>query len=155
MARKEQSTRPIARNPKARHIYQIVDTYEAGVALQGTEVKSLRQGNCSIQESYATMRGDELYLVNMHIPPYPQAHGDNHEPKRARKLLLHRNEINRIASQCAQRGWTVIPLAVYFRESHVKVQIGLATRKTLADKRDKVEEQQRRKDVKKALRHRP
>ena len=121
------------------------------MVLQGTEVKSLRNGTCSLGEAYARPKGDELYLYDMHIPPYEQGNIQNHEPKRPRKLLLHRREIDRIISRCSQRGYTLIPLLVYFKEGYAKVEIGLARRKRQWDKRHKKEAEQQRKDAQAAL----
>lgn len=137
----------VARNRRARHDFFIEDTYEAGMVLKGTEVKSLRTGNCSLGQAYARPEGEELFLYDMHIPPYEQAGIQNHEPKRPRKLLLHRREMERIISQCNRRGYTLIPLRVYFKEGYAKVQIGLARRKRKWDKRDKKEADQLRKDT--------
>ncbi|MCD6416297.1 MAG: SsrA-binding protein SmpB [Planctomycetes bacterium] len=141
----------VARNRRARHDYYIEDTYEAGLALQGTEVKSLRQGECSVTEAYAAPRGDELFIFDMHIPPYEAGNIQNHEPTRPRKLLLHRWQLDRIISRCTQRGYTLIPLCVYFKEGRAKVEIALAQRRKLWDKRRKTEERQRRRDAKRDL----
>jgi SsrA-binding protein len=144
----------VARNRRARRDFVIEDTYEAGMALQGTEVKSLRSGNCSLAQAYARPRGDELYLIDAHIPPYEQGNIQNHEPTRPRKLLLHRRQIDRIISQCTQRGYTLIPLRVYFKDGYAKVEIGLARRRQKWDKRQKKEAEQRRRDARDALRRR-
>ena len=138
----------MAQNRKARHKYFVEDAYEAGLVLQGTEVKSLRQGTCSIQESFARPRGDELYLYGMHIPPYEQGNIQNHEPKRPRKLLMHRHEINRIISLCTQRGYTLVPLSVYFRGALAKVEIALARARPMGDKRRALEKEQGRQEIK-------
>lgn len=151
MRTRQNSVKIVARNRRARHDFFIEDTYEAGMVLQGTEVKSLRNGTCSLAEAYARPRGDELYLHDMHIPPYEQAGIQNHEPKRPRKLLLHRQEIGRIISRCTRRGYTLIPLSVYFKEGYAKVEIGLARRRRHWDKREKKEAEQRRKDAQQDL----
>ncbi len=151
MGKGSESIRIVARNRRARHEYEVEDTCEAGLVLQGTEVKSLRQGNCDISQAFARPRGDEMYLLDMHIAPYDQGNIRNHEPKRPRKLLLHRREINRLVSQCTQRGYTIIPLRVYFRGGYAKVEIGLARHKKQWDKRRKKEERQRREDAERAL----
>lgn len=154
MTAKKDNVRTVARNRKARHEFEIEDTYEAGLVLQGTEVKSLRTGNCSIEEAYARPHRDEIYLFDMHIPPYEQGNIQNHEPKRPRKLLLHRRQIDRIISRVTQEGYTLIPLRVYFRDGYAKVQIAVARRRKQWDKRRKKEERQRRKDMERELRRR-
>ena len=130
--------RIIAQNRKARHNYFITESYEAGLALQGTEVKSLRVGKASITESYAAAQGDELVLINAHIPPYEPAHAKfNHDPKRFRKLLLKRREINKLLGALQNKGTTLIPLDLYFNEKGIaKLNLGLATGKKQHDKRD-------------------
>lgn len=154
MAKSKDNVKIVARNRKARHEYEIEDTYEAGLVLEGTEVKSLREGNCSLDQAFARPRGDEIYLFDMHIPPYEAGTHANHEPKRPRKLLLHRREIDRIISQCTQRGYTLIPLRLYFRSGLAKVEIALARHRKHWDKRRKKEERQRREDAQRALRRR-
>jgi len=144
----------VARNRKARHDYVIEETYEAGLMLQGTEVKSLREGNCSIQQSFARPQASEIYLFDMHIPPYSHGNIQNHEPKRPRKLLLHRRQIGRIISQCSQRGYTLIPLSVYFRGGYAKIELGLARSRPKKDKRRKIEQKMHRREVSDALRRR-
>jgi len=146
----------VAVNRRARHDYIIEDTYEAGLVLQGTEVKSLRRGQCSLAQAYARPLGGELVLVDMHIPPYEAGNVFNHEPRRPRKLLLHRREINTIAAGCSQKGYTAVPLRVYFRNGYAKVEIGLARRKRKYDKRDKKADAQARREVRRELarRHR-
>jgi SsrA-binding protein len=151
MSPPEDSVKVVAKNRHARRDFLVEDTYEAGLALQGSEVKSLRRGECSLTEAYARPRGEEIYIYDMHIPPYEQANIHNHEPKRPRKLLLHRREIDRIISQCTQRGYTLIPLSVYFKAGYAKVEIGLARRKRKWDKRDKKAAEQRRKDARAEL----
>jgi len=154
MAGKEDGVKVVATNRKARHRFVIEDTYEAGLELRGAEVKSLRQGRCSIEESFARPIGDELYLVDMHIAPYEQATIDVPEPKRRRKLLLHRRELARIVSQCNQRGYTLVPLRVYFKAGWAKVELALARGRPQADKRRKKEDEQRRRDLERELRRR-
>ncbi len=151
MIGKLQEVKIVAQNRKARHKYFVEETYEAGLVLQGTEVKSLRQGTCSIQESFARPRGSELYLCDMHIPPYEQGNIQNHEPKRPRKLLMHRREINKIISQCTQRGYTLVPLSVYFRGAQAKVKIALARVRPLGDKRRALEKEQHRQEIRREL----
>ncbi len=154
MAREGNNVKIVARNRRARHDFFIENTYEAGMVLQGTEVKSLRNGACSLGQAFARPRGDELYLYDMHIPPYEQGNILNHEPKRPRKLLLHRREIRRIISQCSQRGYTLIPLSVYFKAGHAKVEIGLARRRKHWDKREKKQAQQRSRETRRELERR-
>jgi SsrA-binding protein len=136
----EKSERPIkvvAENRKARFNYAIEDTLEAGIALTGTEVKSMRSGKAMIAESYADARGGEIWLVNANIPEYLQANRFNHEPRRPRKLLLHRKEINRLSGAVERQGMTLIPLKLYFNEQgRAKLQLALAKGKKLHDKRD-------------------
>ena len=154
MTAQQHNVKIVARNRKARHDFTIEDTCEAGMVLQGTEVKSLRNGACSLEQAYARPKGQEIYLFDMHIPPYEQASIRNHEPMRPRKLLLHRREIGRLISQCTQRGYTLVPLSVYFKEGYAKVEIGLARRKQRWDKRRKKEAEQHREEARNALRRR-
>ena len=126
----------IANNKKARHDYFIEDTYEAGICLHGTEVKSLRMGKCSVKESFIRIEDGEVFIYNMHISPYGNIF--NKDPLRIKKLMLHKNEINKITGQIAQKGYTLVPLEVYFKGSLVKVEIGLARGKKLYDKRQDI-----------------
>jgi SsrA-binding protein len=127
----------VAQNRRARHNYLIEDTLEAGVQLTGTEVKSLRAGRCSLVDSYAAERGDELFLMNAHIAPYGPASRFNHEPKRPRKLLVHRRERDRLLGLTQRGGYTLVALSVYFNERGIaKVELGLARGKKKADKRE-------------------
>ncbi len=133
-----------AQNRKARHDYLIVDTFETGIALTGTEVKSLRLGRAQITESYATERGHELYLLNAHIPEYNMAAaGQSHEPRRPRKLLLHRSQINKIIAAIGKEGMTAVPLDIHFNErGRAKLTLGLAKGKHKADKRAAIKERE-------------
>jgi SsrA-binding protein len=133
--KKSGQTKPIASNRKARHNYEILETYEAGIALAGTEVKSLRNGACNLGDGYADVVGGEVILRNVHISPYEQGNRMNHDPFRPRKLLLHRREIRKLAAQTAQKGLTIVPLAFYFKDGHVKCELALARGKKLYDKR--------------------
>lgn len=136
-AKSDGGRRLVAENRKARFEYFITDTYEAGIALTGTEVKSMRTGKATIAESYADARGGEIWLVNANIPEYLQANRFNHEPRRPRKLLLHRKEINRLTGAVERQGMTLIPLKLYFNErGRAKLQLALAKGKKLHDKRD-------------------
>ena len=125
----------IANNKKAFHDYFIEDKYEAGIALAGTEVKSLRLGKCSVKEAFIRIENGEVYIYNMHISPYEKGNIFNKDPLRIKKLLLHRYEIRKMEGQIAQKGYTIVPLNVYFKGSLVKVEIGLAKGKKLYDKR--------------------
>jgi SsrA-binding protein len=131
-------TRTIATNRRATHDYHIEERFEAGVALQGSEVKSLREGKASLQDAYALVRNGEAFLVGVHIPPYLQASMMNHEPTRTRKLLLHRAEIRRLLGKTAEKGLTLVPLRMYFKGNKIKVEIGLARGKRSYDKRQSI-----------------
>ncbi len=135
---KEKGTRLIANNKKAYHDYFIEDTYEAGIALAGTEVKSLRMGKCSIKESFIKVEDEEVFIYQMHISPYEKGNIFNKDPLRVRKLLLHRYEINKLIGQQKTKGYTLVPLRVYFKDSLVKVEVGLARGKKLYDKRQDI-----------------
>ncbi len=132
----------IVTNRKARHEYLIQDTFEAGIALKGTEVKSLRQGKASLQESYAVVRRGEVWLVGMHIGHYEFGNINNHEPRRDRKLLLHRREIRRLVGNVAEKGKTLVPLRVYFRGGIAKVELAVARGKKLYDKRESIKKRE-------------
>lgn len=134
----KESKKLIANNKKARHDYFIEDTYEAGISLHGTEVKSLRMGKCSVKESFVRVEKGEVYIYNMHISPYEKGNIFNRDPLRVKKLLLHKYEINKIMGQMQQKGYTLVPLQVYFKGSLVKVEIGLAKGKKLYDKRQDI-----------------
>lgn len=135
---KEKGSRLIANNKKAYHDYFIEETYEAGIALAGTEVKSLRMGRCSIKESFIGVDDNEIYIYQMHISPYEKGNIFNKDPLRTRKLLLHRYEINKLLGKQKVKGYTLVPLKVYFKDSLVKIEIGLARGKKLYDKREDI-----------------
>ncbi|MGN0152194.1 MAG: SsrA-binding protein SmpB [Wujia sp.] len=135
---KEKGSRLIANNKKAYHDYFIEETYEAGIALAGTEVKSLRMGRCSIKESFIGVDNNEIYIYQMHISPYEKGNIFNKDPLRTRKLLLHRYEINKLLGKQKVKGYTLVPLKVYFKDSLVKIEIGLARGKKLYDKREDI-----------------
>lgn len=135
---KSESIRLIANNKKAYHDYFIDEKYEAGIALHGTEVKSLRMGKCSIKESFITIRHGEVLIQHMHISPYEKGNIFNKDPLRTRKLLLHKSEIRKLESQVKMKGYTIMPLKVYLKGSLVKVEIGLARGKKLYDKRQDI-----------------
>jgi len=143
----EQTIEVIARNRKAPFQYHLLEKYEAGVALMGTEVKSLRERQTSIAESFARIENGEVLLYNMQINPYEHGNRFNHEPKRVRKLLLHRKEIERIAGKVQQRGFTLVPLSVYFKNGFAKIELAVARGKSFADKRDTL----RAKDAQRAI----
>lgn len=132
------SIKMIANNKKARHDYFIEDTFEAGIVLHGTEVKSLRMGKCSVKESFIRVENGEVYIYGMHISPYEKGNIFNKDPLRVKKLLLHKYEINKMLGKMAQQGYTIVPLNVYLKGSLVKVEIGLARGKKLYDKRQDI-----------------
>lgn len=139
----------IANNKKAYHDYFIEDTYEAGIALAGTEVKSLRMGKCSIKESFIRIEQGEMVIYGMHISPYEKGNIFNKDPLRVRKLLVHRYEINKISGKIKEKGYTLVPLRVYFKGSLAKVEIGLAKGKKLYDKRQDIAKKDMRREAEK------
>jgi SsrA-binding protein len=145
-------TQPIARNRRARHEYQILDTWEAGLVLTGTEVKALRNGKAALSDSYAVVRDGEIFLINMHIAPYEAASQFNHEPTRTRKLLLHKKEIRRLIGSVERGGLTLVPLDLYFKAGRAKVLIGLARGKKLHDKRAEARRRTDERDMERAVR---
>ena len=144
---KEKGSRLIANNKKAYHDYFIEETYEAGIALHGTEVKSLRMGKCSIKESFVRIENEEVYIYGMHISPYEKGNIFNRDPLRVKKLLLHKSEIRKIKGKIAEKGYTLVPLKVYFNRSLVKVEIGLAKGKKLYDKRQDIAKKDQRREA--------
>ena len=144
---KESGSRLIANNKKAYHDYFIEDTYEAGIELAGTEVKSMRMGKCSIKESFIQIEHGEVFVYGMHISPYEKGNIFNKDPLRTRKLLLHQYEIRKIAAKIAEKGFTLVPLKVYFKGSLVKVEIGLARGKKLYDKRQDIAKKDQRREA--------
>ncbi len=141
----------VATNRKARHDYSIEDTVEAGIVLTGTEVKSLRAGHCSLQEGYAVVRDGEAVLKGVHIAPYQEGSTSNVEAARDRKLLLHQQEVRRLATKLQQRGYTLVPLRLYFLRGYAKVELGLAKGKKLVDKRHKLREDDEKRKVQEAM----
>ncbi len=141
----------IATNRRARRNYTIVETYEAGLALLGSEVKSLRDGKMDLKDSYGDVRQGEVYLVGAYIAPYEFAREGGHDPERPRKLLLHRHEIDKIAGQVAEKGLTLVPLQVYFKEGVAKVELGLARGKTLVDKRQTLRDRDHQREIERAI----
>ena len=144
---KEKSNRLIANNKKAYHDYFIEETYEAGIALHGTEVKSLRMGKCSIKESFVRIEKEEVFIYGMHISPYEKGNIFNKDPLRVKKLLLHKGEIRKMKGKIAEKGYTLVPLKVYLKGSLVKVEIGLAKGKKLYDKRQDIAKKDQRREA--------
>ena len=149
--RSEGEIKQVAANRKALHDYTIEDAYEAGVVLTGTEIKSVRAGRVNLRDGYVQIKDGEAWLLNVHISPYDFGNRENHEPKRERKLLLHRQEIRRLQSKVNERGWTIVPLRVYLKEGRAKVEIALARGKRLYDKRDAVAERDMDRDLQRAV----
>ena len=144
--------RVVATNRRARHEYEILETLEAGLVLRGTEVKSLRTGQVNFKDSYATVRNGEVWLLGCHISPYSHGTDANHDPERDRKLLLHTREIRRLVGKIAERGLTVVPLKLYFKNGRAKIEIGLARGKKLHDKRATLRERETRREMDRAVR---
>jgi SsrA-binding protein len=151
---KEQGRKVVASNRKARHDYLIEDTFEAGLVLMGTEVKSLRMGRASLIDGYAAWRGDELWLEGVHIPEYVNGNWTNHTPRRRRKLLLHRAELGKIQRKSSESGHTIVPLQLYFKDGKAKVEIAIAKGKRQFDKRQTLRERQDTMDAQRALHRR-
>jgi SsrA-binding protein len=148
---REKGRKVVASNRKARHDYAILDTYEAGLALTGTEVKSLRAGRASLVDAFAQERNGELYLYGMHIPEYTQGTWTNHEPRRTRKLLLNRVEIDRLIGKVRETGLTLVPLQIYFSDGWAKVEIGLARGKRVYDKRQDMAKRDAQREIAKVM----
>jgi SsrA-binding protein len=144
----------IATNRKARHEYEILETYEAGLVLKGTEVKSLRDGQINFKDSYASISNQEAWLVGCHIAPYHHGSDANHDPDRSRKLLMHRREIARLVGKVAERGLTLVPLRLYFKGGRAKLELGLARGRKLHDKRQAIRERDVRREMAKEARGR-
>ena len=142
----------IARNKQASYRYELLERWEAGLVLQGSEVKSLRDGKAQIKDGYAAVRDGEVWLHNVHIPPYGPAARENHDPERARKLLLHRREIDRLLGQTAERGLTLVPTRIYFSGPNAKVEIALARGKDRFDKRESIREREMAREAERAIR---
>src|SRR5712692_1778556 len=141
----------ICRNRRASHDYAIIDSMECGIVLTGTEVKSLRDGSASLEDAYAKIEDGEVWLVGSDIPEYSMAHRMNHKPKRPRKLLLHRREIAKFAGKASERGYTLVPLRMYFKEGRAKVELAIARGKQLHDKRQAMKKADAQRDIRKAL----
>jgi SsrA-binding protein len=144
----------VATNRQARYRYHLLEKWEAGLALTGTEVKALRDGKAQIKDGYASVRDGEVWLHNVHIPPYGPAARDNHEPERSRKLLLHRREIERLVGKTREKGLTLVPTRLYFANGRAKVEIALARGKDVGDKRQTIKEREMKREMDRALRAR-
>lgn len=143
----------VSQNKKAYHDYFILDTYEAGIELKGTEIKSVRKGSVNLKDSFIRIKNDEAYIENMHIAPYEQGNRFNHEPLRTRKLLLHRKEIKKLQKEVKENGLTIVPTKLYFNTSKLKVEIALARGKKLYDKRQDLKAKDAKRDVERALKN--
>ena len=152
---KERPIKIVAENRKARHDYAVHETYETGIELKGTEVKSLRAGKANLKDAYAAVtKSGEVYLYNMHISPYEQGNQFNHEPLRDRRLLLHKSEIKKLIGKTREKGFTLVPLKLYFTHGKVKVELALATGKKLYDKRRDIAERSARRDLDRVMKER-
>jgi SsrA-binding protein len=150
----ELERKPVATNRRARFEYDLLETVECGIALRGSEVKTLRTGKCSLEEAFARLQSGELWLVNCEIPEYPQASLLNHEPRRERKLLLHKRELAKLIAKAAQAGMTMVPLAVYFKRGLVKVELAIGKGRKLHDKRQAIKKTEAQKEIRQALANR-
>jgi SsrA-binding protein len=147
----EGEAKQIATNRKAYHDYFLEDTYEAGIALTGTEIKSVRAARVNLRDGFVILRNREAWLVNVHISPYDFGNRENHEPRRERKLLLHRQELRKLQSKVSERGWTIVPLRMYLKDGRAKVEIALVRGKRLYDKKDAVAERDMDRDLQRAV----
>jgi len=143
--------RPLAQNRRASHDYFIEETFEAGLVLQGTEIKSIREGKVSIQDAHARIINNEAFVINMHIAPYEQGNRYNHDPTRTRKLLLHRSEINKLIGLTQRQGYTLVPLKLYIKNGYAKLLIGLGKGKKKHDRREDLKRQQMQRDIDRAM----
>jgi SsrA-binding protein len=142
----------VASNRQASYRFEFLDKLETGMVLQGTEVKALRDGGAQLKDGYVVIRDGELWLHNVHIPPYPPASRDNHEPERDRKLLLHKHEIDRLIGKTREKGLTIVPTRLYFRGPHAKVEIALARGKDVGDKRQAIKERELKREMERSFR---
>ena len=142
----------VARNKQASYRYHLLDSWEAGLVLQGTEVKALRDGKAQIKDGYASVRDGEVWLYNIHIPPYGPASRENHEPERPRKLLMHKREIDRLIGKTREKGLTLVPTRLYFSDGRAKVEIALARGKDVGDKRQAIKEREMKREMERAIR---
>jgi len=147
MAEKKDAFKTIAQNRKARHEYFVEDSYEAGIELVGTEVKSLRKAACNLRDAWCEIKNGEIFIRQMHISPYEQGNIFNRDPMRVRRLLMHKREIRKLSALTMQKGYTLIPLSVYFKGSNIKVQVGLCRGKKLYDKRDDMAKRDAQRDI--------
>ena len=154
MGKKNDAIKTVCENRKARHDYFIHETFEAGLALQGTEVKSLRAGRGNLKDSYADIKNGEIFLRNMHISPYEQGNIFNHDPLRPRKLLMHKKEILKLFGQTREKGFTLVPLKIYFKRGKAKLELALASGKHNYDKRQDLKAKADRRDIERALKER-
>jgi SsrA-binding protein len=145
-------SRDVASNRQASFRYHLLEKWEAGLVLQGTEVKALREGKAQIKDGYATVRNGEVWLHNVHIPPYGPASRENHEPERDRKVLMHRREIERLVGKTREKGLTLVPTRLYFKGGRAKVEIALARGKDVGDKRQTIKEREMKREMERALR---
>lgn len=149
MAKGKESQKLIANNKKAYHDFFIDETYECGIALHGTEVKSMRMGKCSIKEAFVRIEDGEVFVYGMHVSPYEKGNIFNKDPLRVKKLLLHKYEINKLLGKIKEKGYTLVPLQVYFKDGKVKVEVGLARGKKLYDKREAIAKKDQRREAEK------
>ncbi len=149
--RSEGEVKQVATNRKAQHDYFIEDSYEAGIALTGTEIKSVRAARVNLRDGFVQIRNGEAWLLNVHISPYDFGNRENHEPRRERRLLLHRQEIRKLLSKVSERGWTIVPLSMYIKAGRAKVEIALVRGKRLYDKRDSVAERDMDRELRRTL----
>jgi SsrA-binding protein len=145
-------SRDVASNRQASHRYHLLEKWECGLVLQGTEVKALRDGKAQIKDGYASVRGGEVWLHNVHIPPYGPASRENHEPERPRKLLMHKREIERLIGKTREKGLTLVPTRLYFSGGRAKVEIALARGKDVGDKRQAIKEREMKREMERAVR---
>ncbi|HKL75796.1 MAG TPA: SsrA-binding protein SmpB [Halanaerobiales bacterium] len=148
---KDDNIRVVARNKKAKHDYHIEETYEAGIKLKGTEIKSVRQGKVNLKDSYAIVKSGEIFILNMHISPYKQGNRYNHKPDRTRKLLLHKREIDSLYGKTQREGFTLVPIAVYLKDNLAKIELALAKGKNVRDKRREIKKKTAQREMKKAF----
>ncbi|MBR2930785.1 MAG: SsrA-binding protein SmpB [Clostridia bacterium] len=153
MAKDKEATRTIADNRKARHDYFVIEVYEAGIELFGTEVKSLRRGGVNLKDSYCEIDGGEMFALGVHISPYEQGNIFNREPLRPKKLLMHKREIMKLTGLVSREGYTLVPLSLYFKGSRVKMAVGLCKGKKLYDKRDSIAKRDADRDIERAMKN--
>jgi len=149
---RQKGIKPVAQNRKAYHDYFVEETYECGIVLKGTEVKSIRQGRVNLKESFAVVKGGEIFAEGMHISPYEQGNIFNTDPLRPKKLLLHKNEIRKLGSEVQRQGYTLIPLQIYLKDGRMKLELGMCRGKHLHDKRDDMAARDAKRDIQRALR---